>query len=171
MTDRNTGEYSGFDYTPYLPTGDQPGEWLPEIEGELEMCVRGYHVCTKKSLTSWINANLYEVEIGGDVIIGDDKIVASKMRFVRKVDTWNDRTARLFACWCAEQVLPLYEKEYPNDDRPRKAIETSRRYANGEATTDELAAARDAAVDADNPQMFNLVEAAKPGSEPAISQQ
>ncbi len=36
---------------------------------------------------------------------------------------------RLMASWaadCAERVLPFFEKAFPNDDRPRKAIETCR---------------------------------------------
>jgi hypothetical protein len=68
---------------------------------------------------------------------------------VLREDCVDDRTLRLFACDCAERVLPLYEAEYPDDDRPRKAIETARRYADGQATEDELAAARAAARAAD----------------------
>ena len=60
----------------------------------------------------------------------------------------DEKGLRLFACECAEQLLPIYEKAYPKDDRPRRAIETARRYANGEATLEELDAARDAAEDA-----------------------
>jgi hypothetical protein len=56
-----------------------------------------------------------------------------------------DRENRLFAVWCAERVLPIFETRYPDDKRPRMAIETARRYANGEATKDELNRARDAA--------------------------
>ena len=52
---------------------------------------------------------------------------------------------RLFACDCAEQALPTYEKDYPDDKRPRKAVETARLFAEGKATQEELAAARDAA--------------------------
>ena len=52
---------------------------------------------------------------------------------------------RLFACDCAEQALPLYERDYPDDKRPRQAIAVARRFANGEATREELAAAWDAA--------------------------
>ena len=55
---------------------------------------------------------------------------------------------RLFACDCAEQVLPLFERDYPEDKRPRAAIETARRFANGNATREELAAAWDAVWDA-----------------------
>jgi hypothetical protein len=56
-----------------------------------------------------------------------------------------DREARLLACDYAENVLPLFEKEYPNDKRPRECIEVARRFANGKVTRAELAAAGDAA--------------------------
>jgi hypothetical protein len=56
-----------------------------------------------------------------------------------------DKESRLLACDYAEHVLPIYEKKYPNDNRPRQAVEVSRRYANGEATSIELSTARDAA--------------------------
>ena len=56
-----------------------------------------------------------------------------------------DRIARLFACDCAESVLHIYEEEYPDDNRPRNAIEVARRYALGQATEEELQAARNAA--------------------------
>jgi hypothetical protein len=57
----------------------------------------------------------------------------------------DDRELRGFACDCAERVLPLFEKQHPDDTRPRVAIETARRYARGEATEEELAAAEAAA--------------------------
>lgn len=60
----------------------------------------------------------------------------------------SERFSRLLACDCAGRVLPIYEAQYPEDDRPRKAIEIARRYANGEVTLDELSAARDAVIDA-----------------------
>ncbi len=56
---------------------------------------------------------------------------------------------RLFACDCAQRVLPLFEAKYPDDKRPRQAIEIARRFANGQATQKEMAAARDAARDAE----------------------
>ena len=56
-----------------------------------------------------------------------------------------DRAARLLACDYAESVLPVYESQHPGDARPRTAIAVARRFARGEATSDDLAAARDAA--------------------------
>lgn len=51
-----------------------------------------------------------------------------------------DRELRLFAIHCVRQVEHLL-----TDQRSLNAIATAERYANGEATSDELAAARDAA--------------------------
>ena len=56
-----------------------------------------------------------------------------------------DKEIRLFACDCAERVLPIFEKAYPKDKRPRQAIEVSRRFALGQATKEELEAAWEAA--------------------------
>ena len=56
-----------------------------------------------------------------------------------------DKEIRLFAADCAESVLHIYEKQYPNDDRPRKAIQAARDYANGLINEDKLSASRDAA--------------------------
>ncbi len=56
-----------------------------------------------------------------------------------------DKEIRLFAADCAESVLHIYENKYPNDDRPRKAIQAARDYANGVIGKDELDAALDAA--------------------------
>jgi hypothetical protein len=60
----------------------------------------------------------------------------------------SDKDLRLFACDCAEHVLGIFEAKYPEDKRPRDCIATARRFASGEATEQELAAARDAAWDA-----------------------
>ena len=47
----------------------------------------------------------------------------------------------LVECDCAELVLPIYEKQYPNDSRIRDCIETTRQWAKGEATEAEREAA------------------------------
>jgi len=134
-----------FDYTAYLPHDGQPGEWTPTID-YIRPCERGWHVTDEKHLLDWCSGNqLYEVETRGKIIEGKDKAVCQSIRLVRQIEGWNDRNLRLFACWCAEQVLPIYERDYPNEKRQRQAIETARKFANGEATIEALAAARDAA--------------------------
>ncbi len=57
----------------------------------------------------------------------------------------DDNIMHEFAYLCAERVLPIYEKEYPGDDHPRKAIEAKRAWLRGEITDNELDAASDAA--------------------------
>ena len=59
-----------------------------------------------------------------------------------------DRPLSLFAADCAERVLPIYEKEYPEDQRPRQAIEAARAFARGEISAAARAAAGTAAWDA-----------------------
>lgn len=59
-----------------------------------------------------------------------------------------ERIARLFAADCAEAVLPLFERDYPDDDRPRRAIEAARAFAHDKIDVAALGAANDAARDA-----------------------
>ena len=56
-----------------------------------------------------------------------------------------DRDMRLFAVWCARGALNLVENP---DIRSINACDVAERFANGDATYDELAAARAAAWDA-----------------------
>jgi hypothetical protein len=45
---------------------------------------------------------------------------------MKKYDKQDQMLMATWAADCAERVLPLFEKAYPHDDRPRKAIETCR---------------------------------------------
>ena len=48
---------------------------------------------------------------------------------LKKIIKPSKQDQKLFALWaadCAEHVLPSFEKEYPKDARPRKAIEACR---------------------------------------------
>jgi len=126
-----------------LPRGNKPGKWMPKIK-DIEPCERGYHLCEAGDLLEWLNEEIYEAEGRGKSIRDGNKTVFEQARLIRKLE-WNERTARLFACECAERVLPIFEKHCPNDDRPHKAIEAARRFTNGEISQEELAAARAAA--------------------------
>ena len=45
-----------------------------------------------------------------------------------------------YAIFSAEQVIDIYEKEYPKDDRPRKAIEAAKEYLNKPSEENKAAA-------------------------------
>ena len=124
----------------------KPGIWF-EVEGPLVPCQTGLHLCQFKDLVVWLDEKIWVAEPapGTETIVCDDKVVVRKARLIKKLDAWNEKTARLFAADCAERVLPIYEERFPGEDRPRKAIEAARKYADKKITKKMLAAARDAA--------------------------
>ena len=128
-----------------LPEGDKPGDWMPKLT-KIVPCERGYHIVKAQQIPQWLknNCQIFEVEVSGKVIPhGDDKHVCGKVRLVKQMK-WDSEVPRQFAADCAEHVLHIYENDYPEDDRPRKAIEATRKYARKEID----AAAWDAAWDA-----------------------
>ena len=66
---------------------------------------------------------------------------------LRALTDEHHKNITLFAADCAESVLHLYEKKYPNDKRPRAAIEAARA---GDAHAADAAFAADAAAAAAN---------------------
>jgi len=117
-----------------------PGDWMPEVTGDLVPCSNGYHVAQDGQVLEWFGPRLFEIEAqpGSETVQADDKVVMrGPVRLVREFTTWNERTARLFAVWCALIDNP--------DPRSVAACDVAERYANSEASKDELAAARAAA--------------------------
>ena len=114
------------------------------VAGEIIPCKSGYH----GSPTLW-DALTYApgpvaclVELSGDVQPhGDpvDKYAASTRKLLAAVNIESE--LRLFTADCAERVLPIYEAEYPGDDRPRRAIEAARGFVRGEIDEVALGAA------------------------------
>jgi len=50
-----------------------------------------------------------------------------------------------FAVFCAEKALPVFEKEYPDDERPRLAIEAAKNWLKNQTEESRLMAASRAA--------------------------
>lgn len=50
-------------------------------------------------------------------------------------------TLAIWACDCAEHVLPHFEEKYPKDERPRKAIEAGRAWIQGKISVGEARSA------------------------------
>lgn len=134
---------NGGDYVWDLPAKNSdgtwtPGNWAKKIYGKLIPCNNGYHICGKNDLVCWLNKEIYEAEYRGEIIRNIDNYLVREVRLLCKIETWNERVARLFAADCAERVLPNYEARYPNDKRLRLIIKAARDYANGKITSDEL---------------------------------
>ena len=56
------------------------------------------------------------------------------------------RNKQDMALMCAKIVLPVYEKEFPNDSRVTECIHATELFLNGEITLDQLREKRDAAL-------------------------
>ena len=144
----------------FMPKGKRPGKWMPAIK-DIQPCARGYHFVNLEQLPTWLGPTLYEVEVRGQVTHLADKSVAEQARLIRKVEIWNDKTLRLFAADCAEHVLGIYERVCPKDDRPRKAIQAARDFANGLIDRNAAHAAANAAYSASSYVAYASSYAAK----------
>jgi len=129
----------------HRPSGKRPGKWMPDIHNPVP-CRSGYHLITTEHLLDWIGPRIWVAEFHPDAVVVDarDKLVGSRARLVAAT-AWDDRSARLFTADCVERVLPIFERDRPGDDRPRKAVEATRLFAEGVISRGALAAARDAA--------------------------
>ena len=117
---------------------------------KIQLCEYGMHASLRPldalSFVHWKNPIVCRVELSGDVIQGIDNIVAPE----RKVIAWCDADKLLheFACRVAEDSLVHFEKRYPEDKRPRLAIEAKRLWLQGKISDEELRSARAAAAEA-----------------------
>jgi len=148
LTADGCGPYSGVKWflPTRLPDGTyKPGKWMPRIEAPLVCCRVGYHGCERGQVVRWLSDTLYELQYDGEPARDSEKCWGRRARLLRPFLEWDARAARLFSCDCAERVLPHYESYFPGDDRPRRSIEMSRKFANGEVTSEEMAGAARAA--------------------------
>jgi len=131
-------------YAPYTPV--EPGQVL-RVEGPLELCRRGLHASIRPldALRYAPGSIVCRVEMGGDIIHGDDKLCASERKTLWVADA--TRTLHEFACWCAERAL-LRERDAGREPDPRSwdAVEAKRAWLRGEIDDKALAAAADAAA-------------------------
>jgi len=106
------GAYGHGDYSKYMPHGKRPGKWLPKVTPVL--CKSGYHGCRDLGeVLAHFGSELYEVEVRGACVEGDDKAAWEQMRLVRRVAEWNLTTRYLFNIDCARHVQDLWH----SDDR------------------------------------------------------
>jgi hypothetical protein len=64
-------------------------------------CREGIHACRPQDLAYWVHHELWEIELDGDIVESDRKVVARRGRLVRRIDAWSDGAGREFDAWCA----------------------------------------------------------------------
>lgn len=125
----------------------QIGRWQKlKNERPLRLCVNGFHASQKPidSLSYVFGSRWFECEARGHIFRDTDKFCAAEMRLVKEIP---QRVIRQFGIDCAWHVLHIFEDKYPNDKRPREAIEAARALLKfpTQENRDRLAAARTAA--------------------------
>jgi hypothetical protein len=111
------------------------GEWRKHT-GELEMCKSGFHASVRAiDAMHYVNCEVLAlVEVRGGHLEQDNKQVWESMRVVKAYE-WTKPDSVAMSIYAAELVIGIYEKEYPDDKRPRKAIEAAKAWL--ENPTDE----------------------------------
>jgi hypothetical protein len=103
------------------------GKWRKEKN--IKICERGFH-CSKTPLRalSYVQGEVLAiVEVKGKGVVEQDKECYPEMR-VLEAWNWTKEDSVALAVFAAEQVLSIFEKKYPKDKRPRKAILAAKNY-------------------------------------------
>jgi hypothetical protein len=123
------------------------GQTLRRDPAKLSLCRYGLHASVQPldALNYAPGPVVCRVRLGGTIIQGNDKCVASRRTVLWMADA--ERELRRFACWCVRNT-PLHDGrvvwDLLTDKRSQAAVEVAERYADGLATDDELWAARSA---------------------------
>jgi len=125
----------------------QVGKWQKLGNDEpLGLCWNGFHGSQRPidSLRYNFGTRWFECEAQGKILKDTDKFCASEMRLVREIP---NKVIQEFAIDCAWRVLHIFEKKYPNDKRPRQALEATKTFLQNpcEENRQALPAARAAA--------------------------
>ena len=115
------------------------GKWH-EAKGPLSMCRNGFHA-SKEVMDSMFYVPmecLAKVEVKGKHEDQDDKQCWQQMKIVKAWE-WEKKDSVALAIYAAELVLENFEKQYPNDKRPRKAIEAAKKWLRNPTKKNESA--------------------------------
>ncbi len=124
------------------------GQW--EKESNISICNKGFHASkTPLQALGYVPGEvLAVVEVRGESIIQDDKECWSEMRIV-KAYHWKKQDSVALSIFAAELCIKNYEKKYPNDARPRNAIEAAKKVL-ADDTEENRSAAESAARSAES---------------------
>ena len=78
------------------------GEWV-EASGA-EPCRSGIHACRVRDLPVWLGDELWEIDLDGDVVEQERKLLAPRGRLTRPLEEWNGDLAAAFGRFCAKRA-------------------------------------------------------------------
>ena len=95
LDDRGVAPFTGFQWPRAVGA---PGAW---VEAErVEACRGGVHACRVRDLPIWMGAQLWEIELEGEIREQERKLVAQRGRLLRRVEAWNSQLLDAFASFC-----------------------------------------------------------------------
>src|SRR5665213_719133 len=95
-----------------------------KLDGVLDICSNGYHA-SEKPLDTMGSVNceiMAKVEVREKSIKQDDKQAWTEMR-IAKAYEWKKEDSVALSIFAAELCIRNFERVYPDDKRPREAIE------------------------------------------------
>jgi hypothetical protein len=95
-----TARFSGFAW----PAGGADAPW---VEAAPSLCATGIHACRVGDLPYWLDAELWRIELGGEIVEGTRKVVAARGRLLDRVEAWDGEAAVAFGRSCAERAGEL----------------------------------------------------------------
>jgi hypothetical protein len=81
--------------------------WAVDVWTEAEAadpCRAGIHACRIRDLPLWLDEELWEIELGGDIVEGDRKVVAMRGRLTRPIQPWTPALSKEFGRYCAQRT-------------------------------------------------------------------
>ena len=86
--------FTGFRWT--------PGEWVEADRAD--PCRAGIHACRPRDLPVWLGDELWEIELDGEIVEQERKVVAQRGRLARRIEDWTPDLAREFGRFCAQRT-------------------------------------------------------------------
>jgi hypothetical protein len=78
------------------------GRWV-DADGVVP-CRNGIHACRVRDLPIWLDRELWEIELDGEIVEQERKLVAGRGRLSRRLEAWNERLAHEFGRFCAKRT-------------------------------------------------------------------
>jgi hypothetical protein len=78
------------------------GEWV-EAEA-VEACRSGVHACRPRQLPYWLGRELWVIELDGQIVEHERKVIARLGRLLHRIPGWNDELLREFTASCRAET-------------------------------------------------------------------
>ena len=106
-----------------LPSGGEPGEWV-EADGPIALCTNGVHAASTEQLPHWLGMELWEVELGGEIVCDEAALIASRGRLVGEVAAWDEAMRQQYARWCLGRAQEITQHYPPGEGLVAKVSHT-----------------------------------------------